>query len=135
MRWWGSGHTEMLDPADLAQCRGRLVQRTLLGDAQVLDRFLGAADQRSQPGDLVLGGSGLGGGPLVKGGRGQDPFPVPEQSLQVVTQLGQIGRVGAEMTAPQAAEPERARMTAGRDVGRFRARAERDRDRTDPSYL
>ncbi len=55
MRWWGSGHAEMLDPADLSQCRGRLVQCTLFGDAQVVNGFgTGRASTETSPRSFSL---------------------------------------------------------------------------------
>jgi hypothetical protein len=44
------------------------------------------------------------------------------------TQVGQVGRVGAEMVATQAPEPERAGVPGGFDVAGFDADAERHQD-------
>ena len=69
--------------------------------------------------------------PLVDVAGGEQPFPVAQQVIEVGVQVGQVGDVGAEVVAAGAAEPERAGLAAGLDVGRFGADPERDGDLAD----
>ena len=86
-------------------------------------------DQPPDPGDLLVGGGGVGAGPLVDPieGGGQ-PFAGAQQVIEVGGQLGQVRDVGAEVVAAGAAEPDRAGAAAGLHVGRFAAGAVRDGD-------
>ena len=67
------------------------------------DVALDPGDQVPDPGDLLLGGGGVGTGPFIDAadGGGQ-PFPGAEQVLEVGLQVGQEGDVGAEVIAPGA---------------------------------
>ena len=76
-----------------------------------------AADQLSQPGDFGVGGHRLGAGPVVEFGGGPDPFAVTQQRVEVVPQLRQVRRIGAEVPAAQASESERAGPTGPRTAG------------------
>ena len=68
-------------------------------------------------------GSGFGARPLVDIGGGEHPFPVAEQVVEVGVQVGEVGDVGAEVVAADAAEPVGAGVPAGCDVGRLGAGA------------
>ena len=91
-----------------------------------------AADQPPDPGDLLLGGGGVGAGPVVDAvdGGGQS-FTGAQQVVEVGGQVGQVGDVGAEVVAAGAAEPDRAGAAAGLHVGRFGAAPVGDGDLTD----
>jgi hypothetical protein len=88
-------------------------------------------DQPPDPGDLLFRWQGLGLGPVLDVGGGEDSFPVAEQVVGVCLQIGQVGDVGAEVVAPGAAEPVGAGVPAGLDVGRLGADTERDSHLTD----
>ncbi|HEX9353744.1 MAG TPA: hypothetical protein VF933_08005 [Streptosporangiaceae bacterium] len=68
---------------------------------------------------------------MVEFGGGEQAFPAAEQVVEVGLQVGQVGDVGAEVVAAGAAEPERAGLPAGFDVGWLGADPERDRDLAD----
>ena len=106
-----------------------------VGVAELVQVVFGPADELPQPGDLLVGGHGLGSGPVVEVAGGADAFPGAQQGVEVVAELGQVGGVGAEVAAAQAAEPERAGAAAGLDVGRFGADPERDGDLADRQAL
>jgi hypothetical protein len=72
---------------------------------------------------------------VIEFGCGPDAFPVTQQRVEIVPQLRQVRRVGAEVTAAQAPEPERASPTASLHVGRLGADAQRDRYLTDRQAL
>jgi hypothetical protein len=57
-------------------------------------------DEPPDPGDFLLGGGGVGAGPVIDAvdGGGQ-PFPGAEQIVEVGGQAGQVGDVGAEVVA------------------------------------
>ena len=107
-----------------AHHRDGLVDLGSLGVVELGDIALDAVDQPPDPGDLLLGGGGVGAGPLVDpvDGGGQ-PFPGAQQIIEVCLQVGQVRDVGAEVVAAGAAEPDRAGPAAGFDVGRFGAGA------------
>ena len=67
------------------------------------------ADQAADAGDLLVGGRGLGAGPVVDVDGGAQPFPVAQQVVEVGVEVGQVGGVGAEVVAAHAAEPDRGR--------------------------
>src|SRR5260370_181016 len=90
-----------------------------------------AGEERPDAGDLLLGWHRLGAGPLLDVGGGEEPLAVAQQVVQVGLQVGEVGHVGAEVVAARAAEPERAGMAAGLDVGRLAAAAEGDHDLAD----
>jgi len=69
--------------------------------------------------------------PVLQFGGGLNLFPVGEQLLQVGLELGQVGRVAAEVPAAQAGELVRAGLPACLGVGRLGADPERDRDLPD----
>ena len=98
---------------------------------EVVEAGADPGDETADPGDLLLGGGGFGAGPVVEVGGGEQSFPVAEQVIEVGLQVGQVGDVGAEVVAAGAAEPERAGVAAGFDVGRFGADPERDGDLAD----
>ena len=89
-------------------------------------------DQSPDAGDLLVGGGGVGAGPVVDpvDGGGQ-PFPGAQQIVEVCLQVGQERDVGAEVIAAGAAEPDRAGSAAGFDVGWFGAGAVGDGDLAD----
>src|SRR5439155_4099127 len=90
------------------------------------------ADEPPDPGDLLLGGGGVGAGPLIDAvDGGGEPFPGAQQVIEVGGQVGEVGDVGAEVVAAGAAEPDRAGAAAGLDVGRLGAAAIRDGDLAD----
>jgi hypothetical protein len=102
-----------------------------VGFAELAEVVSGPPDELPQPGDLLVGRRGLGSGPVVEVAGGPDAFPGLQQAVEVVAELGEVGRVGSEVTAAQAAEPERAGSAAGLDVGRLGTHAERDRHLAD----
>lgn len=61
---------------------------------------------------------GITSGPLFEPWDGaRQPFPVLEQGQEVVAQFGLVGRVGAEVRAPEALKPEGTGPPMGADVG------------------
>ena len=112
-----------------AHYRDGFVDLGALSVVKAGDVALDLGDQVPDPGDLLLGGGGVGTGPFIDAadGGGQS-FPRSEQVLEVGLQVGQEGDVGAEVVAARAAEPDRAGAAAGLDVGRFAAGAVRDGD-------
>lgn len=60
--------------------------------------------------------------PVVEVPGGPDALAGMQQGVEVVAKLGQVGRVGPEMAAAQAAE--RAGSSAGLDVGRLGAQSD-----------
>ena len=109
-----------------------VVDAGALGVVELGDVAFDAVDQPPDPGDLLLGGGGVGAGPVVDpvDGGGQ-PFAGAQQVVEVGLQVGQVGDVGAEVVAARAAEPDRAGAAAGFDVGRFGAGAVGDGDLAD----
>ena len=86
------------------------------------------ADEPPDPGDLLLGGGGVGAGPLVDAvDGGGEPFPGAQQVIEVGGQVGEVGDVGAEVVAAGAAEPDRAGASAGLHVGWLGAACRRGR--------
>src|SRR5258708_1065769 len=79
-----------------------------------------------------MGGGSAGAGPVVDSvdGGGQ-AFPGAQQVVQVGSEVGQVGHIGAEVVAAGAAEPDGARAAAGGDVGRLGAPAVGDGDLAD----
>jgi hypothetical protein len=69
--------------------------------------------------------------PFLDVGGGEYPFPVAQQVIEVGVQVREVGRVSAEVVAARAAEPVRAGVPAGLDVGRLGADPERDRGLAD----
>ncbi|MFC6137971.1 hypothetical protein [Streptomyces spororaveus] len=59
--------------------------------------------------------------PFVGFESGHQAFPASQQVGEVGLEVGEVGDVGGEVLAPQAAEPQRARVAAGGDVGGFAA--------------
>ena len=115
------GHAEVDGLAGAADNLHGFGDLAPVGFAERLEVVFGPADELAQPGDLRVRGHGLGPGPVVEVGGGADAFAVAQQGVEVVAQLGQVGGVGAEVAAAQAAEPERAGSAAGLDVGRLGA--------------
>ena len=85
-----------------------------LGVVELGDVAFDPVDQPPDPGDFLLGGGGVGTGPVVDSvdGGGQS-FPGAQQIIEVCLQVGQVGNVGAEVVAAGAAEPDRAGASAG----------------------
>jgi hypothetical protein len=112
-----------------AHHRDGFVDLGALSVVKASDVALDLSDQVPDPGDLLLGGGGVGTGPFVDtaNGGGQS-FPRPEQVLEVCLQVGQESDVGAEMVAARAAEPDRAGTAASLDIGGLGAGAVRDGD-------
>ena len=77
-----------------------------VGFLELAEVVFGSADELPQPGDLFVGGHGLGFGPLVVVLGGPDAFAGSQQGVEVVAKLGQVGGVGAEVAAAQATEPD-----------------------------
>ena len=103
-----------------------------LGVGELGDVAFDAVDEPPDAGDLLLGGGGVGAGPLVDAvDGGGEPFAGAEQVIEVGGQVGQVGDVGAEVVAAGAAEPDRAGAAAGRDVGRLGAGPVGDGDLAD----
>src|SRR5260370_5776513 len=121
------GHAEADELAGLADHGDCVGDQGLVLLGKVLDVGLDAADQLPQLGDLFLARGELGFGPVLKVGGGLDPFPVGEQLLQVGLQLGQVGRVAAEMPAAQAGQLLVACPPPCLDVRRLGADPQRDR--------
>ena len=69
--------------------------------------------------------------PGVDAGGGGEPFAGAEQVIEVGGQVREVGHVGAEVVAAGAAEPDRAVVPAGGDVGRLGAGAVGHGDRAD----
>ncbi|MFI1367360.1 hypothetical protein [Streptomyces griseochromogenes] len=88
-------------------------------------------DEVADAGDLFLGGQGLGAGPVVEFGSGQDAFTVAQEIVEVGGQAGEVGNVGAEVAAAGAAEPEGTELSAGLDVAGLGAGSEGDGDGSD----
>src|SRR5258708_29080877 len=128
----GGGHSQVDDLPGLADHGDRLGDAGLVLLAEVADIGFDAADQPPQLGDLLIAWSQLCSRPLLQASGGPEAFPVGEQLLQVGLQLGQVGRVAAEVTAAQAGELVRAGLSAGLDVGWLGAGAEGDRHLADP---
>ena len=75
-------------------------------------------DQPTNTVDLLLRWKGITSGPLFEPWDGaRQPFPVLEQGQEVVAQFGLVGRVGAEVRAPEALKPEGTGPPGGTDVG------------------
>ena len=81
----------------------RVVDVGSLGFVELGDVAFDPADQPPDSGDFLLGGGGVGAGPVVDSvdGGGQ-PFPGAQQIVEVCLQLGQEGDVGAEVVAAHA---------------------------------
>ena len=90
----------------------RLISRRM----RVISSSVGVASVRAQ--SSMLGG-------------GAQPFAGAEQVVEVGVQVGQVGDVGAEVVAADAAEPVGAGAAAGLDVGRLGADAVGDGDLAD----
>ena len=115
--------------ADDGDC---LVDAARAAVGQLRDVAFDPADEAPDPGDLLLGGGGVGAGPLVDAvDGGGEAFPGAEQVVEVGGQVGEVGDVGAEVVAAGAAEPDRAGASAGLHVGRLGAGAVRDGDLPD----
>jgi hypothetical protein len=99
-----AGHAEADELAGLADDGYRVGDQGLVLLGKIGDVGLDAADQLPQLGDLFLARGELGFGPVLQFGGGSDSFPVGEQLLQVGLELGQVGRVAAEVPAAQAGE-------------------------------
>jgi hypothetical protein len=82
--------------------------------------------------DLCVAGSGFGLGPRFELGRGDDSFSVGEKPIEVCSEFRQVGNVGAEVTAAEAAELEGAGPAAGLNVGRLGTGAVGNSDLADP---
>ena len=100
--------------------------------AGLVEIAVDAADEPPDPGDLLLAGGGVGAGPFVDAvdGRGQ-AFTGAQQVIEIAGEVGQVGRVGAEVVAAGATEPDRAGAAAGCHVGRLGATPVGDGDLTD----
>jgi hypothetical protein len=96
------------------------------------DVALDSVDQPPDPGDFLVGGCGIGAGPLidtVEGGG--EAFAGAQQIIEVGLQVGQKRNVCPEVIAAGAAEPDGAGAAAGSDVGGFGAPAVGDGDLCD----
>ena len=98
---------------------------------EVLETGLDPGDETADADDLFFGGHGFSSRPLVDIGGGKDSFAVAEQVVEVGLQIGEVGDVGAEVVTARAAEPERAGVAAGLDVGGLGADPEGDDDLAD----
>lgn len=118
--------------AVLAHHRDSVVDAGSFGLVEPGDAAADAADQLPDPGDLFLGGGGVGAGPLVDPvKRGGQPFAGAQQVVEVGLQVGQERDVGAEVVAAGAAEPDRAGAATGLDVRGFGAATVGDGDLAD----
>jgi len=99
-----AGHAEVDELAGLADHGDRIVDQGLVVLSELTEVSFYAADQLPQLGDLFLARGELGFGPVLQFGGGLDPLAVGEQLLQVGLELGQVGRVAAEVPAAQAGE-------------------------------
>jgi hypothetical protein len=102
------------------------------GRFQVAEVLFYAAYQPTDAVDLCVAGSGLDAGPFFEFGGGGDAFTVRQQLVEVGAEFGEVGDVGAEVSAAGAAEPEWAGAAPCPDVAGFGAVAERHRDLADP---
>ena len=125
-----AGHAEHGD-AVAADDGDGLVDLVAFGGGELAEAGVDPGDEPPDPGDLLLRGQGLGVRPVVQVGGGEQAFPVAQQVIEVGLQVGQVGHVGAEVVAAGAAEPVRAGLPAGLDVGRLGADPERDGDLAD----
>jgi hypothetical protein len=107
-----------------AHHRDGVLDPSSLGLVELGDIAVDPIDQLSDPGDLLLGGCGVGARPLVDPleGGGQ-VFPGAQQILEIGLQVGQMGDGGPVVVTPDAAEPNGTSTTAGLHVGRFAAGA------------
>ena len=120
-----------VDGSGSAQHRDGVADLLLLVVGERVELGLNAADELAQPVDFLVGGCCLGACPVVELGRGGDPFAVVQQLVQVGAQVWQVGRVGAEVVAAEAAEPEGAGVPGCLDVAGFGADTERNGDLAD----
>jgi hypothetical protein len=95
-----------------------------LGVVEAGDVAFDHGDEVPDLGDFLLGGGGVGACPLVDAvdGGGQ-PFPGPQQVLEIGLQVGQERDIGLEVVAAGTAVPDRAGAAAGLDVGGLAAGA------------
>ena len=134
VRWWRWRAAGM--PRWTARCRRITATASSIAarstSLALVEVAVDAGDEPPDPGDLLLGGGGVGAGPVVDAvdGRGQS-FAGAEQVVEVGGQVGQVGHVGAEVVAAGAAEPDRAGAAAGLHVGRFGAAPVGDGDLAD----
>jgi hypothetical protein len=124
-------HAEVDCPAGRPDGIDGLRDLAAVSFAELAEVMLGSPDELPQPGDLLVRRHGLGPGPVIEVEGGPDPFPGLQKAVEIAAELGKVGRIGPEVAAAQAAEPERAGSAAGLDVGRLGARPERDRDLAD----
>src|ERR1017187_4329124 len=126
-----AGHAEA-DGAVLADDGDGFADGCAFFLAQTGDVAVDLGDEPPDAGDLLAGGGGVGACPVVGAGDGGgEPFAGAEQVIEVGGEVGKVGHVGAEVVAAGAAEPDRARGPAGRDVGRLGAGAVGDGDLPD----
>src|ERR1017187_4498743 len=126
-----AGHAEA-DGAVLADDGDGFADGCAFFLAQTGDVAVDLGDEPPDAGDLLAGGGGVGACPVVGAGDGGgQAFAGAEQVIEVGGQVGKVGHVGAEVVAAGAAEPDRARGPAGRDVGRLGAGAVGDGDLPD----
>ena len=112
-----------------AHDRGGVVDLGPFSVVKLGDIAFDSVDQPPDPGDLLLGGSGVGTGPFIDpvDGGGQ-PFAGAQQVFEVCLQVGQERDVGAEVIAAGAAVSDGAGTATGFDVGWFGAGAVGDGD-------
>ena len=65
--------------------------------------MLDAMNQLADLGDLGIAGCGFNACPIIDVGRGENPFTVCEETVEVGAELGQERRISPEVSAPNAA--------------------------------
>jgi hypothetical protein len=123
---WPAGHAERdgMGVAVAAHHRDGVLDPGSLGLVELGDIALDPIDQLSDPGDLLLGRSGVGARPLIEAveGGGQ-VFPGVQQIIEIGLQVGQMRNRCPKMVAAGAAEPDGTSAAAGLHVRRFAAGA------------
>lgn len=118
MQWQADGrHAEVNCTAGRPDSVDGLRDLAAAGFTELAEVVFGPPDELPESRDLLVRRHGLGPGPVVEVQGRPDPFPGLQQAVEIAAKLGQIRRIGPEVTAAKAAEPERAGLTVGFDVG------------------
>ncbi|MER0484608.1 hypothetical protein ABR737_40855 [Streptomyces sp. Edi2] len=117
-----AGHAERDGAAAAHEADGLLDLGAVFG-GEVVEVGLDPVDEAADALDLLFGRHGLGSRPVVGLERGHQAFAAAEQVGEVGLEVGEVGDVGGEVLAAQAAEPQGAGVATGGDVGGFAADA------------